>query len=134
MLDVAIVCENWLWEAPDPCEFAFIPGGTFQMGDSFNEGGSREEPVHTVTLDSFYMGKYEITNQQYCDYLNSALAEELITVTSGLVYKAGSGTSYPYCDTSTSSPYSQIAYNGSVFSVRTKSGRSMVNDPMVCVS
>ncbi len=134
MLDVAIVCENWLWEAPDPCEFAFIPGGTFEMGDSFGEGLDRELPVHTVTLDSFYMSKYEITNQQYCDYLNSALGQGLIVVTSGHVYKAGSETGYFYCDTSTSSPYSQIAYNGSVFSVRTKSGRSMVNDPMVQVS
>ena len=58
----------------------------------------------------------------------------MITVTSGLVYKAGSGTSRPYCDTSTSSSYSQIAYDGSMFSVRTKGGRSMVNDPMVRVS
>ncbi len=134
MLDAAIVCDNWRWEAPDPCEFAFIPGGTFQMGDSFSEGGSNERPVHTVTLDSFYMGKYEITNQQYCDFLNSAKVQGLITVTDGVVYKAGSGTTYLYCDTSTSSPYSQIAYNGSTFSVQTKSGRSMVNDPMVRVS
>ncbi len=134
MLDVAIVCDNWLWEAPDPCEFAFIPGGTFQMGDSFSEGGSNERPVHTVTLDSFYMGKYEITNQQYCDYLNSARSQGLIAVINGRVYQAGSGTSYAYCDTSTSSSWSQIAYDGSVFSVRTKGGRSMVNDPMVCVT
>jgi sulfatase modifying factor 1 len=51
-----------------------------------------------------------------------------------VVYKAGSGTSYPYCDTSTSSSYSQIAYSGGVFSVRTKNGRAMSNDPMAEVS
>ena len=80
-------------------DMVLIDSGTFQMGDSFGEGGYDEKPVHTVTLDSFYMGKYEVTNAQYCDYLNSANSQGLITVTSGAVYKAGSGTSYPYCST-----------------------------------
>jgi len=117
-----------------PQDMAFIPGGTFAMGDSFSEGVSDERPVHTVTLDLFYMGKYEIANQQYCQFLNSALSQSLITVTSGVVYKAGSGTTYPYCDTSTSISYSQISYSGGLFSVRSKSGRSMSYDPMVQVS
>jgi formylglycine-generating enzyme required for sulfatase activity len=119
---------------PVPGDMVSIPAGTFQMGDSFSEGSSNERPVHTVTLDSFYMGKYDITNSQYRAFLESALSQGLITVTSGVVYKTGSGTSYPYCDTSTSSTYSQIVYSGGVFSVRTKGGRSMVNDPMVQVS
>jgi len=80
------------------------------------------------------LGKYEITNKQYCDFLNSGNSQGLITVTSGVVYKAGSATSYSYCDTSTSSSDSQIAYSGGVFSVRTKSGRDMSNDPMVKAS
>ena len=135
MLDLALLCENWLWRAPpDPCEFAFIPGGTFEMGDSFGEGQSNELPVHTVTVDSFYMSKHEMTNQQYCDFLNSAQSQGLITVTSGVVYQAGSGTNHPYCATSTADSDSQIVYSGSSFSVRTKGGRSMVNDPMVEVS
>jgi formylglycine-generating enzyme required for sulfatase activity len=117
-----------------PQEMAFIPGGTFEMGDNFNEGYPDEGPVHTVTVDSFYMGKYEITNGQYCDYLNSAKSHGLITVWSGVVYKAGSVYIYPYCHTSTTSSSSQISYSGGVFSVRSKSGRSMANDPMVCVS
>ncbi len=110
-------------------EMVSILGGEFDMGSY--EG---ERPVHLVKVDSFYMGKYEITNQQYCDYLNSAKSQALITVTSGVVYKAGSGTSYPYCNTSTSSSYSQISYSGDVFSVRTKGGRNMSNDPMIMVS
>jgi len=133
--DFALMATQWL--TGDPCipdDMAYIPGGTFQMGDSLNEGDSDGRPVHTVTLDPFYMNKYEVTNQQYCDYLNSAKSQGSITVTSGVVYKAGSGTSYPYCDTSTSSSSGQIAYTGGVFSVRSKGGRSMVNDPMVDVS
>ena len=37
MLDQAILSENWLWGA-GPSEVVLIPGGTFQMGDSFGEG------------------------------------------------------------------------------------------------
>jgi len=114
-------------------DMVFVPGGTFQMGDTFDEGWYDERPVHTVTLDSVFMARYELTNGQYCQYLNSALDQGLITVTDGVVYKAGSGASYPYCDTSTSSLYSQISYSGRTFGVRRK-GRSMVNDPMVDVS
>jgi len=124
-----------IWDFVTPPEdMVLVPGGTFQMGDNFNEGYSDELPVHTVTVDSFYMGKHEITNQQYCQYLNSVLSQGLITVTSGVVYKAGSGTSYPYCDTHSADTDSQVDYPGGVFSVRTKSGRDMSNDPMVQVS
>jgi sulfatase modifying factor 1 len=135
--DLALLAAQWL--APDPRvpdDMAYIPGGTFEMGDSLGDGSSDELPVHTVTIDSFYMSEYVITNRQYCDYLNSAMSEGLVTVTSGVVYQAGSGTSYPYCDTNSASTYSQIDCNdvSGIFSVRTKSGRDMANDPMVMVS
>ncbi len=117
-----------------PEEMVFIPGGTFQMGDSFSEGNSRELPVHTVTVDSFYMGRCEVTNRQYCDYLNSAWPGQ-IKVVSDIVYAASdSGNSYPYCGTYVSDPGSQIDFSDPDFSVRTKSGRDMSNDPMVEVS
>jgi formylglycine-generating enzyme required for sulfatase activity len=132
--DLSSISEQWLTGDRLPEDMVVIPAGTFQMGDSKSEGATDELPVHTVTLDSFAMGKYEMTNGQYRDFLNSALAQDLITVTSGIVYKAGSGTSYPYCDTSTSSSYSQIVFSNNTFSVRTKSGRDMTNDPMVMVS
>ena len=41
----------------------------------------------------------------------------LITVTDGVVYQHGSGTSYPYCDTTTSTPISRITWDGSTFGV-----------------
>ena len=49
-----------------------IPGGTFMMG-SPNDEADREDdegPVHEVSVDPFWMGKYEITWEQYaiwCD-------------------------------------------------------------------
>jgi len=49
-------------------ETILIPGGIFQMGS--NDGDSDEKPIHTVTLDSFFIGKYEVTNAQFCQFLN----------------------------------------------------------------
>jgi len=51
-----------------------IPGGTFQMGS--NEGEADEIPVHSVTVGSFYMAETEVTNQQYCTFLNSKRPDE----------------------------------------------------------
>ena len=76
------------------------------MGDHFAEGGSDELPVHTVMLDSFYMGKYEITNQQYCEFLNNSFSRGQIEVRDGSVYAFG-GTE-AYCDTKEASSSSRI--------------------------
>lgn len=47
--------------APDG--FVLIPGGSFQMGDPSASlvGLAPERPLHTVHVDSFYIGKYEVT-------------------------------------------------------------------------
>lgn len=44
-------------------EMVFVEGGTFQMGS--NSGESHEKPVHSVTLSSFNIGKYEVTQAQW---------------------------------------------------------------------
>lgn len=45
-------------------EMAFVKGGKFIMGDIFNaDYGSK--PKHSVTLDSFYIGKYEVTQKEW---------------------------------------------------------------------
>jgi formylglycine-generating enzyme required for sulfatase activity len=48
-------------------EMVEIPGGTFIMGSPASEAGrhSSESPQHQVTVSSFYMGKYELTQAQY---------------------------------------------------------------------
>lgn len=45
-----------------------VIGGTFMMGGNsdFNE-----EPLHVVTLDDFYMDKYQVTVRQYREFCNS---------------------------------------------------------------
>ncbi len=46
-------------------EFILVKGGCFQMGDNFGEGDNHERPVHEVCLDSYYMGKHEVTQGQW---------------------------------------------------------------------
>ncbi len=120
---------------PDECEvpptMVLIPGGSFQMGDTFSEGGARELPVHTVYIDAFYLDACEVTNQQYADALNWAESQgNLISVSGGVVYKYNSGTSYPYCATNTADTSSCILWSGSVFTV--EAGRA--DHPMVEVT
>jgi formylglycine-generating enzyme required for sulfatase activity len=45
--------------------FVLVPGGHFQMG--YNDGVNG--PEHTVYLDHYYIGEFEITNDQYLAYL-----------------------------------------------------------------
>jgi len=48
-------------------ELVWITAGSFQMGspDSEQVRSSDEGPVHTVELDGFWMGKHEVTQEQY---------------------------------------------------------------------
>jgi formylglycine-generating enzyme required for sulfatase activity len=48
-------------------ELEWVPAGSFQMGSPSSESGRSgdEGPVHTVELDGFWMGKYEVTQEQY---------------------------------------------------------------------
>lgn len=47
-------------------EMVFIKGGTLMMGSPANEPDrSDDEGQHSVTIGSFYMGKKEVTNEEY---------------------------------------------------------------------
>jgi formylglycine-generating enzyme required for sulfatase activity len=85
-----------------------IPGGTFEMGDEVGDLKAACRPVHTVTVSSFQMSEAEITNEQYCAFLNGALVTGDITATNSRVTgKKGtySGNVYLYLDgTYSSSP------------------------------
>jgi formylglycine-generating enzyme required for sulfatase activity len=134
--DFAVMAAQWL--TTDPCvpdDMVHIPGGEFVMGKHFPpEGYTDELPLHAVLIDSFFMGRYEITNQQYCDYLNWAYPAQL-KVVGGIVYAASDSlNSYPYCDTHSADPDSQIDFSDPDFSVRNKDDRDMSDDPMSEVS
>jgi formylglycine-generating enzyme len=133
LADLAVVAAQWLTGLELPPDMVFVPGGTFQMGDSFSEGELDEQPVHTVSLRPFSMSRCETTNGQYCDFLND-VRDELKVVDGGVYALSDRSNSYPYCDTHARDVGSQIDYNGTVFRVRAKDGRSMSKDPMVVVT
>jgi len=114
-------------------ETVLVPGGEFEMGDHIGFGAedpkhpSDEVPIHELHIDSMYVGKYTVTTQQYCDYLNSALEQGLIEVRDGNVYAVGG--SDLYCETREAVPYSRIGWNGKEFTVLDNRGRH----PMVGV-
>lgn len=54
-------------------EIVYIPNGTFKMGSpvSENDHFNDEEPQHQVTIKSFYMGKYPVTQAQWHTVIGS---------------------------------------------------------------
>jgi formylglycine-generating enzyme required for sulfatase activity len=49
-------------------EMTFVKGGTFTMGCTREQGNDcrgNEKPARSVTVDDFYIGKYEITQKQW---------------------------------------------------------------------
>jgi len=52
-------------------EFVFVKGGCYQMGDPLIQGGPEEKPVHEVCMNDFYIGKYEVTQEQWINIMRS---------------------------------------------------------------
>ncbi|MGR3179991.1 MAG: formylglycine-generating enzyme family protein [Candidatus Anammoxibacter sp.] len=50
-------------------EFVYVQGGCYKMGDIFGDGDIDELPVHEVCVDDFYLGKYEVTNAQFRQFI-----------------------------------------------------------------
>jgi len=55
-------------------QMLLVEGGTFDMGNPFTDaerkGDPDEKPVHSVTLDNFLIGKYEVTVKEYKQFIN----------------------------------------------------------------
>ena len=60
------VNTNLIFALNPPAGMAFIPAGSFVMGDTLNDwppeyGENPEIPLHTVNVSAFYMDKYDVT-------------------------------------------------------------------------
>ena len=110
---------------------ALIPAGQFEMGDHHGfvdpKHGGDETPIHTVRLDAFRIGINDVTTREFCEFLNSVLAQKQITVRDGGVYMVGG--SELLCETRAMSPYSRIGWDGKVFAVLDKKEQH----PIVCI-
>jgi len=53
-------------------EMVWVPGGNFQLGKFLGTGGGSDEtPVSNITLSGFYIGKFEVTQEQYQKVMGS---------------------------------------------------------------
>ena len=52
-------------------EMVFVKGGCFEMGDISDLGYNSEKPVHKVCVDDFYIGKYEITQREWIEIMET---------------------------------------------------------------
>ncbi len=53
-------------------QMILVDGGTFKMG-------SRADGIHTVTLSNFYLGKFEVTNIEFVQFLNDITSQLLVS-------------------------------------------------------
>jgi len=84
-------------ESPDfaPEGFVRINSGTFTMGSPANETGHYydEGPQRQVTVSSFFMGKYEVTQKEWFDVMGTTIRQQ--QAASGPTGLAGEGNNYP---------------------------------------
>ncbi|MCX6305824.1 MAG: SUMF1/EgtB/PvdO family nonheme iron enzyme [Bacteroidetes bacterium] len=108
-----------------------IPADTFSMGDHFGfiDPGhpSDEVPVHPVSLSSYLISPNELTNQEFCMFLNEMNDGGMISVIDSNVYITGDTNLV--CETGPSGIYSRIQWNGTRFSITA----NKKYHPMVCV-
>jgi formylglycine-generating enzyme required for sulfatase activity len=87
-----------------------VEGGTFQMGGDYG-GEEDEKPLHTVTLRSFYLGAYEVTQREWIAIMGnnpSTFKGDALPVETVSWYEAVS-----YCNTLSRKEGLTPAYHGS---------------------
>ena len=76
IITIALILLGVVYGQP---QMVSISAGSFEMGD---DNTYLANPAHTVNLtNSFLIGKYEVTNQEYCDMLNYAITQNELSVT-----------------------------------------------------
>jgi formylglycine-generating enzyme required for sulfatase activity len=53
----------------DGAEMVLIPAGAFLMGSPWDLGSDDEHPQHSVYLDAYYISKYQVTNEQFAQFV-----------------------------------------------------------------
>jgi len=81
-----LLLPSVLLNAQTKPDLVLVEGGTFQMGNPFSDitkkGDKDEKPVHSVTVSSFKIAKYEVTVAEYEEFINDKSFSEF----SGLRY------------------------------------------------
>jgi len=78
-------------QAKIPANFVRVEGGTFRMGST--SGNDNESPVHTVTVKSFAISKYEVTQKEWEDIMGTGIRQQRDKAKGDKTY--GEGDNYP---------------------------------------
>ncbi|MEN8192208.1 MAG: formylglycine-generating enzyme family protein, partial [Bacteroidota bacterium] len=94
---------------------ANLKGGEFLFGAPDGFGWNSERPQNKVTLSPFEIDIYEVTNKQYCEFLNKQFASNEIEVNEGEVFcKTNSNLLFK---TKKAITFSEIDFDNNKFSV-----------------
>jgi len=102
-----------------PDDFVRVVGGKFQMGS--DDGSADEKPIHSVTVPTFDIGKYEVTVAQFRAYIEDskqqtdADKEGWSYVWTGSTYEKKNGVNWR-CDVS-GKPRPESEYNHPVIHI-----------------
>ncbi len=82
-------------------KMVYVEGGTFQMGatsEQNGEGNSDEKPVHSVTLESYYIAECEVTQEQWQKIMGANAYQQGDDAGNNNWIACGVGDNYPvYC-------------------------------------
>ncbi len=81
VVEAGLAKKEIVWPK-DQAKMILIPAGSFEMGDSLNEGEKEEQPVHTVELDAFYMDAHEVTMEQWKKFKGGKVLEPWVKAAS----------------------------------------------------
>ncbi len=117
-----------------------VPEATFLMGrrndgDDEAHGQDDELPQHSVSVDAYRIGKYEVTNSEYATVLNWALGQSLLKNMDGTDF-TGADDVYAYGRRLLllSASFCQITFQDGVFGTKTRDSRSMDDFPAIALS
>ena len=77
---------------PVPDNFVFVKGGTFLMGSSDRD--ANDTPTHEVTVSSFIMAKYPVTQKEWYEVMGTTVAQQRDMVNKSYPL-CGEGDKYP---------------------------------------
>jgi formylglycine-generating enzyme required for sulfatase activity len=110
------------WDTPGPPSFVLVPSDTLTMGDGVSYRGQNE---HQVTLiHDFWLGQYEVTNQEYSELVQWAYDNGYVTATSSSVRDNLDGSTQELVDLDDGD--CELAFSGGVFLFGTRGVGSTV--------
>lgn len=93
-------------QRPSKEAMVFVPAGTSLIGDAWTDIKDRtwaptvqnitDKPARSVYLDSFWIDRNKVTNEQFCDFLNEFLSQGLTRVVDGAAVGLYEGVEVPF--------------------------------------